>query len=306
MTFYYVLSATEESIFEAGAPSYEAIRNALTNVRVPSASWVGPGPRVTRRTEIGSLWGHDTTFAAVTGVEAPTPQQAQAVATQAARQADMALSQISNGWSPVVPQPFAETINGPLSWWQSGQATVSKTRDEFQTFFSRLETYDNPLGPDSRAIRPSTSGEIVGDVGKSLGGVFDKPAQSLQKTSNALLTVGLVVGAGAALYFAWPWLVGARRVARPNPSNLTPHERNIIRLASAVDLASRYLGALDQGVKAARLNIRSVVYHGGSFDPMLYHRLASQLRRRVNRAAHADPTANVRPARAAIVVLESV
>lgn len=219
MTFYFILTATESSIFEVSTPSAEGIRASLSHVQVSGASWVGPGPRITRRTAVGDLWGYLTTLAAVLAVEASTPQQAQAIAQQAAQQADNALRGVSNDWVGVSVAPYSEAVNGPLSWWQSGQATLTHTRDEFLTGTARLSAYDNPVGPDSAAVRPPTPGEVLGDL---TGEVTNRASQPIQNVSNALLVAGLVAGGGAALYLAWPLLTGARSAvaratAKTNP-----------------------------------------------------------------------------------------
>lgn len=54
--------------------------------------------------------------------------------------------------------PFRPELHGALSWWESGLAARSQTRDDTNV----LAPSENPLGPD--ALRPSTSIRDVGAV----------------------------------------------------------------------------------------------------------------------------------------------
>lgn len=229
----YVFSATESSFVQDNAPSREEIIAALQSVSPPagvSASWVSPTPRITREqlTPSGAsalTWlvpgyafgGRDakTHVAAVFIVNADQATGDQA-AQQIAAAANAALAGIPNSnWAPGSVTGFNPSLNGSLAQWQDGSASQTQTSVQFP---SSIAENENAIGPTTRATVPQTFGQALGDQAAPAASV-------LGDVTKFLLIAGGFAVAGVGLFYAWPWLSGARsvkttrqRLARGNPS----------------------------------------------------------------------------------------
>jgi hypothetical protein len=224
MAFYYVLTATEGSILESDAPTSSDILRVLSQVQFADAQWVGPKPRVTRTTAPFTLRGFHTTFAWVLAVTAPyTQAAADAAAAQDARAVDAALATLSSDWSQTSVAPYSPDVNGDLSGWLDGTASITTTQDTFLTGTARLSAPDNPVGPNNPAARPPTLGEQVVSgsqvVGAATGNVLAPAVAPAQAATDLLLAAAVVGAAGFGLYYAWPWIMQARArfAPRANP-----------------------------------------------------------------------------------------
>lgn len=200
----YAVTTVERETFDFRMANAEAIRSALNAVQVPFGRWVGPAPRIVRRINNGSmLQAWETYVTWLMDVEERTfaPMLRQGIADQVAGQ----LVHISDAWSRPTVALYSEAINGPLGWWRSGDAARTRTALEPPTWGGRLDVNQNPIGPDSRDVRPSTIPEAVHDwVGAGTGSGVGK-----------LL---LIAGGVLALYYLGPALgQGASWAAKKLP-----------------------------------------------------------------------------------------
>jgi len=179
-----VITATERSTLSASAPSYDAITRALQAARIglDGSNWIGP-PRVTRvaqppafRTTVAALYAWPSSV-----VVPPVQALVDSVARQLRAQ--------SSDWGPVTAYTHAPGAHGEVEWWRSGQAAVTRTRDEFPTEAGRLDAQENPTGPTTNATHPTT---VTGAVGDALGA-----GGSMLST---LLVVGVLAG---GVYLVW-------------------------------------------------------------------------------------------------------
>lgn len=158
----YAVSMREDSALEGNGPSADAIRDALGRNRFPRSHWVGPAPRITRRvTTFSPTAGFNTYVTWLLDVDQVTyvPNIEQGIAEHVAGLLD-SISTI-NRWTDPVVTPYNATTNGPLAWWQSGDAARTRTALEFPTGGGRFDANENPVGPDSPDLRPSTVPEGV-------------------------------------------------------------------------------------------------------------------------------------------------
>lgn len=147
--------AEERSITDANAPTWAqiltAFRRARLDVGADPGDWIGPAPRVTRTAVLGerfatrAAWLYGWPSRGPWQITAPQPELARALTARV----DAELRAVSSGWAPTVALEYSEQINGPLTWWQSGDAAQTRTRDAFPLGASRLLPDQNPLGPDT-------------------------------------------------------------------------------------------------------------------------------------------------------------
>jgi hypothetical protein len=76
-----------------------------------------------------------------------------------------------------------------VQWWESGQASITRTRDEWVTFDQRGDARENPTGPTSDATHPTPPG---GNTGRALDGL-----------GAALEPLAWLGGAALAAYLFW-------------------------------------------------------------------------------------------------------
>lgn len=139
--------------------------------------WVGVAPRITRRPQTGYF---ETTVAWLYAWDdtAYTRQNWAALKERIRSAVQDGLDELSYAESPLVESPLAgatgwvslqmpdysPAINGPVTWWQSGEAARTRTRDEAPTGFGRLDVPENPVGPTSAETHPTTLTETIPNV----------------------------------------------------------------------------------------------------------------------------------------------
>ncbi len=185
-----LLHAVERSIAQVNAPTAQRITAALASISINGGHpgrFLGAAPRITRVAEVGdafvttAAWPYAWTTTAGEDVVRRVLED----------QARLALAEVSSGWT-VTAQTFNPTTNGAITWWESGQASITRTRDEFPTFDQRLAPRENPTGPTSAATNPGGHGDNVGAGLRSLG-------------SNVLEPLAWLAGIGLAGYLLWQW-----------------------------------------------------------------------------------------------------
>ena len=167
-----LIVAEETSFLVSNAPAAATAERAFRAARLAGAAatrgdWIGPRARVTRTTDVGVPGGFTTSVAWVYGSPTGGPWQERpmlsALSEELRASVARELTAAGGRWT-VRAVPYASAVNGALSWWQSGEASVARTRDEFATLAGRLDPPDNPTGPTSRATHPSTVGDHLGDA----------------------------------------------------------------------------------------------------------------------------------------------
>jgi hypothetical protein len=152
---YVMLEAEERSILQPGAPSTAQIVAALQSVDLQGGVWVAPTPRITRRMESLALGANVTTVAALASI--PDSLSDTALYTQVMG----AFEALAPGnWITIVAA-YAPAVNGTLEWWQSGQASISRTQTDWPEFAGRLDANENPVGPTTDATHPRTVADAV-------------------------------------------------------------------------------------------------------------------------------------------------
>jgi hypothetical protein len=63
-------------------------------------------------------------------------------------------AEIGSSWEVATVAPYNETINGPLSFWQSGRAAQTMTREEPRALDAIVNAHQNPIGPDTPETTP--------------------------------------------------------------------------------------------------------------------------------------------------------
>lgn len=179
-----VVIAEERSALLPNAPTATAITAAFRRARLAEGDWIGPAPRITRTAVIGERFGTRATW--IYGWPAGGPWDTRSpsgsLRDELVRRVTSELARAAAGWQPVLTAPWSAPVNGPLAWWASGEASVTRTRDQFPTGTGRLDADEDPLGPTTAADHPTSPGETVptlraiGDdlvaVGATLGGLY--------------------------------------------------------------------------------------------------------------------------------------
>lgn len=110
-------------------------------------------------------------------------------------------------WSQVSLTPYNEALNGPESFWTSGNAARTRTRDDWSTTTDRLLAPDNPIGPDDPSARNPTPGETL-----------DRGTQQIVSVATGLaVAIGLV---------GIVYVVTKSAVTRRNPVGRRPRRRH--------------------------------------------------------------------------------
>ncbi|HVY65952.1 MAG TPA: hypothetical protein VHH11_14110 [Gammaproteobacteria bacterium] len=201
----FVVTTRQHALTDWSPPTYAGISAALRGVQLPTdppVTWVG-APRVTRRAVVGS--GFDTYVTAVLSWPDPPPsgrrQDPRSIQTVFGPRIQAALNAVSSGWDTVAVSPYLDVNNGAdLAWWSSGRAAQTRTRDAYPTLGGRVDADENPIGPDTRDVRPSTVAEAGRQIARDVGGAVGDVTREAAGGVGALLAA--LVAAGAALYFA--------------------------------------------------------------------------------------------------------
>ena len=194
-----VVRATELSVFEVDAPHYGDIQAAFdAAVLRDGGTWAGP-VRVVRTAHVGERF---RTYAVGvylweprTDTRPPTGDAAGRLAHSLS--AELQRRETINGWQSIDVLPYAAAVNGPLSFWTSGQAAQTITRDTFPTGMMRVtEEAENPLG----VTRPQDTPALALD--RAVNAVHDtvrSEARAVQQAAPTGSTVKTLFELGVAL-----------------------------------------------------------------------------------------------------------
>lgn len=168
-----------------------------------NGAWVGPMPRVTRVSvdAAGGILGQNSQYVTRTAWVWEWPgRTAYSLVAQQVRQEVAArmvaliqhdttdedeVRAVRESWT-VTAMPYAEATNGPLSWWQSGEAAASSNTTN--AFNLPANTADNPIGP-TRPLPSNTPGFL------GLPGNLGNPAEL-----GATIAKGILYAGGAGLF----------------------------------------------------------------------------------------------------------
>lgn len=235
MSFYVTVSATESTILEWDRPRALSIQTALIGIPFTNGiSWVGPSPRITRRTVIGSFYGFLTIFTWVLELPGPySPQGALIAGRQTGALVQQALRSTSRDWSVPTISAYSEAINGPLSWWRSGEAAVTRTRDDFLSEgLQHLQTNDNPVGPNTPLARPPTQGEVAVDIVHNAGELTNEFAKGFVEpfvgSAYKIAVIAIAGGAVLSTVIFWPQISMAVGLAKKAAPRTNPMRRRSI------------------------------------------------------------------------------
>ena len=89
-------------------------------------------------------------------------------------------------WTPVSAVPYSAALNGSIAFW-TGDASRTRTRDDWSTTTDRLLAPDNPVGPPDPTVRNPTPGETLRDGAGAAG-------DSLVELAKGVLVLGLAAG----------------------------------------------------------------------------------------------------------------
>lgn len=145
--------------------TYNDVRDALDSVPDSNAAdgrgtWVGP-PRVVRHAN-SCAFHVARLFRFREDIPFILPTHTDALREQIRNRLEP-LTQVRS-WT-VTASEFSPTVNGTLAWWESGDASITRTRDSYPEGAARFtDPEENPIGPTSSATHPTTpSGGGSGD-----------------------------------------------------------------------------------------------------------------------------------------------
>jgi len=185
-----IVTSSEFSVFEANVPTAASIATAYRQYTPRRnrilGQWIGPAPRVTRKSVIGGFETDASWLYAWPDTDYTT-QNLVTLKQNLHDQVRDGLQELSSAWSDPAIIPFSEALHGSVNWWASGQAAQTQTREVPATGIARItDAVENPVGPTTNDTHPTTLPQAVGDIFKS--------------------PVTWVVIGGVALLVAWPYV----------------------------------------------------------------------------------------------------
>jgi len=222
-----IVAARERTVWNSGnAPSAASIDAAFSRVRMPAGlRWLSR-PRIVRH-----LFALDEVPFERAGLfsYAVAPVESTLTDSTSLRRAlhalldslDAALASSATGWAPATVAPYTLDANGPPSFWTSGEAQRTASRDAEAGWtnpgWSATNRVD-PFGP-GRLANPPTAGERLSDVA-------DAAREGVRQVAGTVLPLGaLALGALALVLLT----SGARR-SNPAPRRALPNPRGTPKL----------------------------------------------------------------------------
>lgn len=194
-----IVTSSEFSMFEANTPNAAAIATAFrqyTPRRNPVlGQWVGPAPRVTRKSVLGGFETDASWLYAWPDTDYTT-QNFEQLKRDLHDRVNDGLQELSSSWSDPALIPYNAQLHGSSQWWQSGLAAQTRTREVPATGIARItDAQENPVGPTTNATHPTTL-----------------PEAANQLLRNPILWI---VGGTVVLFVAWPYVKPLLRRMEP-------------------------------------------------------------------------------------------
>lgn len=250
-----ILAARERTQYwQHNAPSAAAIDAAFARVQAPAGLRVLARPRIVRHQftldsvprEQAGLWTYATAPVEVTITDAAQLRRALHTLLDGL---DAALRATATGWEAATVAPYTVAIHGDPSWWTSGAAQRTTSRDAQESLLgSDLEATNrvSPVGPGTLDNRPS--------AGEQLADVADGARQALADAGRGLVPLGaLALGAFAFFLAAQGGRSNpARPPARRNPRG-TPALWYLAQPGTSYPCRSRAVGRVVPGRGGGRV-----------------------------------------------------
>lgn len=237
----YAVSAQEFTRFTRNLPRAEEIAT-LFRTAAPGGrwgEWIGPAPRVTREKFLTQGYRTRVTWLVRFPDDDWNRQHGPYVLQNVIDNVNARLRTQSTDWETAHAQPYAASLNGPISWWESGLAARTRTSVVDPAMWERFTMpVENPIGPDTR----------------EQSRLQEAGTATLSDPAWATARWALVVGAsGVALYGAF-WAItrwgsggtamsigrGARAAMEPpeeivEPEVVAPPARSVARRSPATE-----------------------------------------------------------------------
>lgn len=227
---YAVVHATERSVFDTGAPPADQIIQRLRSVGpTQGGHWVGPAPRIVKIIRTGNYRAWETHVAWVYAW--PDTVNRAAVETNLQTAVARILGVGDSDWTVAI-ESYSPVINGPITWWEAGQAAQTRTRDQFATATGRLDPDENPTGPTTPLTHPRAPIDLVPNV---------------PNTGDLKVLGAIAIGVLGLIYLGPAIGAAAKRSAskpRSNPTDMEVAE-TILRQMGGAGRLKMMIGAKD-------------------------------------------------------------
>lgn len=160
--------------------------------------WVGPAPRVTREKFLTQGYRTRVTWLLRFPDDQWNRDHQEYLLRLALDAITARIQQLSLDWETPHAQPYAVALNGPVSWWESGQAARTRTSVVEPAVWDQYTMpVENPIGPDTR------ESSRLAELGQA---TLAEPAWSA--TRWALVTGGSAVVLYGAFWAITRWGAG--------------------------------------------------------------------------------------------------
>jgi len=224
---YFLIHAVESSAVPAGAPHSTLLRQVFADTDAATDGFVFLGPpRIVRRGGIstGNAETHVATLLRFT--PGNIPQTAESTERKRGILRGDLLRNLSRiertegDWGAVEVLDYNPALHGPAGFWESGQASRTRTQDEWPDL--TLTSTENPVGPDDPAQRTQGVSNILDDAAKeapgTIGGGLGSPGSWMQNFKG----VGYAAVAVLGLYLAIQVVPIVKKATKSNPSGQKP------------------------------------------------------------------------------------
>lgn len=254
MSLVIVTARERTQYWQGNAPSAAAIDAAFASLQAPAGLRVLSRPRIVRHQFVldsvprdqAGLWTYATAPVEVTITDATALRRA---LTTLLNRLDAALRETATGWEPATVAPYTVAVHGDPSWWTSGAAQRTTSRDAQENLISSDLAATNrvsPVGPGPLDNRPS--------AGERLEDVAEGARQALEDVGRGLVPLGAVALGALALFLAAQGGRSnpARPPARRNPRG-TPALWYLAQPGTSYPCRSRAVGRVVPGRGGGRV-----------------------------------------------------
>lgn len=154
-----VIVARWSNIAEVSMPTADQIADAFSRSqlgpRPDDGGFVGPSPRITRTAPLGSFQTVAAWVYTWPRYDPASPPSDRAPLRELVELLRAAVAR-NTGADSVTVERYTARRNGALSWWASGEAAITRTRDVAPSLAGRFDAPENPIGPTTDATHPTT------------------------------------------------------------------------------------------------------------------------------------------------------